>query len=107
MSEINSVKFREDGIYLTLRISQEEYEFLRQATSDIMVIPADSRSMDKLLTTGKLGNSSRLMLPKKVMERLEVKSVDKKVPGRLFKLHGSVYIFVRLHENKRGKATPA
>jgi hypothetical protein len=107
MAEINSIKFREDGIFLALKITKEEYEFLQQATADIIIVPAGSKPMDRLLTTGKLGNSSRLMLPKKALDRLEVKAMDKKVPGRLFKLEGSVYLLVRLHENKRRKANPS
>ena len=105
MSEINSIKFKEDGIFLTLNITKEEYEFLQQTTSDIIIVPADFKSMNGLLTTGKLGNSNRLMLPKKILDTLEVKAMDKKVPGRLFKLEGSVYLLARLYENKRREST--
>jgi len=102
MAEISSIKFREDGIFLGLKISKEEYEFLGPATSEIIAVPSGSR-LDRLLTTGKLGNSTRLMLPKKALERLEAKKVDKKVPGMVFKLDGSVYIIVRLHGDKARK----
>jgi len=105
MSGIDSIKFKEDGIYLTLRISKEEYEFLRQATSDLLVIPTDSKSLDKPLTTGKLGNSSRLMLPKKVLDGLEVGTIEKKVPGKVFMVGGSTYILARLHQNKGRKSS--
>jgi hypothetical protein len=99
MAEISSIKFKEDGIFLGLKISREEYEFLGRATKDIIAVPAGSR-LDRLMTTGKLGNSTRLMLPKKALDRLEAKKVDRKALGTVFKIDGSIYIIVRLHSNR-------
>ena len=101
MAEITSVKFGEDGIFLRLKISKEEYDFFGPSISELLIVPADSRSMDKLFTTGKLGNSTRLMLPKKAMERLDVTHVEKKISGRVFRLNGGVYMLARIHETKK------
>jgi len=105
VSEISSIRFKEEGIFLTLRISQEEYEFLKSKTSDILVAPVDGKSMDKQLTTGKLGNSTRLMLPKKALDALEAKAIEKKVPGKVFRIGDSIYILARLCKSERHKAT--
>ena len=102
MADVNSIDMRNDRIILSLNISKEEYEFLKQATSDIMVLPANSKFMSSLLTTGKLGNSNRLMLPKKILDKLDVKRMDRKVPGKIFRLNGSVYLLTRLHGKKNG-----
>jgi len=101
MSEMSSIKFKEDGIYLTLKISKEEYELLGNETADILVVPAGVKSMNKVLTTGKLGNSTRLMLPKKAMDTLGLKVPDKKVLGKLFRIKEGVYIVVRLAGAKK------
>jgi len=102
MADLNSIDLRNDRILLNLKVSKEEYEFLKQATTDIMVIPANSKFMSNLLTTGKLGNSNRLMLPKKILDKLDVKRMEKKVPGKIFRLNGSVYLLTRLHGKKNG-----
>jgi hypothetical protein len=102
MANLDSVDIKKDGITLSLNISREEYEFLKQATSDIMVVPISPKFMNHLLTTGKLGNSNRLMLPKKILDKLDVKTMDKKVSGRIFRLNGSVYLLTRLYGKKNG-----
>ena len=102
MADVNSIDIKKDAIALTLNISREEYEFLKQATSDLMVVPISPKFMNHLLTTGKLGNSNRLMLPKKILDKLEVKRMEKKVAGRIFRLNNSVYLLTRLHGKKNG-----
>jgi hypothetical protein len=102
MAEISSIDMKADAIMLSLRISKEEYEFLKQHTTDLMVVPNGPKFMNHLLTTGKLGNSNRLMLPKKALDRLDVQTMDKKVPGRLFRLEGNVYLITRLHGKRNG-----
>ena len=102
MADISSIDVKNDCMLLSLKVSREEYDFLKQSTCDLMVIPAGSRFMNQPMTTGKLGNSSRLMLPKKSLDRLDVKKMRKKVPGRVFRLDGNVYLLVRLHGKTRG-----
>lgn len=102
MADISSIDIKDGCTLLSLKLSREEYDFLKQATCDLMVIPAGPKFMNQPMTTGKLGNSSRLMLPKKSLDRLEVRKMRKKVPGRVFRLDGSVYLLVRLHGKTRG-----
>jgi uncharacterized membrane protein len=42
------------------------------------------------------------MLPKKILDKLDVKRMDKKVPGKIFRLNGSVYLLTRLYGKKNG-----
>jgi len=102
MADVNSIEMKNNSIILSLKISREEYEFLKQATTDLMIIPEGPKFMNHLLTTGKLGNSNRLMLPKKILDRLDVKKMDKKVSGRIFRLEGNVYLLTRLHGKRNG-----
>jgi hypothetical protein len=105
MADLNSIDMKKDEIILSLKISKEEYEFLKQATADLMVVPVSPKFMNNLLTTGKLGNSNRLMLPKKILDRLDVRKMNKKVPGRIFRLDGNVYLLVKLHGKTKGIPT--
>ncbi|MCJ7816255.1 MAG: hypothetical protein MUP55_00195 [Candidatus Aenigmarchaeota archaeon] len=102
MADVNSIEMKKDEIILSLKISKEEYEFLKQATADLMVVPISHKFMNNLLTTGKLGNSNRLMLPKKILDKLDVKKMDRKVPGRIFRMQGNVYLLTRLHGKRNG-----
>ena len=102
MAEIRSVNVKKDELFLNLKVSSEEYEFLKQTTSEIALIPTGQRFMSQPLTTGKLGNSTRLMLPKKSLDRLEVKKMDRKVPGRIFKIEGNVYLLARISGKRKG-----
>ncbi|MEM5812166.1 MAG: hypothetical protein QXN71_02300 [Candidatus Aenigmatarchaeota archaeon] len=96
MAEISSINVKNNNFLVTMKLSKEEYEFLKQETAGLMVIPVCSKFLSQLMTTGKLGNSNRLMLPKKSLDRLQVKKIRRKVPGRIFKLDGSVYLIARL-----------
>ncbi|MCX6814367.1 MAG: hypothetical protein NTY20_01815 [Candidatus Aenigmarchaeota archaeon] len=102
MADVSSIDMKKDEIILSLKISKEEYEFLKQATADLMVVPVSPKFMNNLLTTGKLGNSNRLMLPKKILDKLDVKKMDRKVPGRIFRMQGNVYLLTRLHGKRNG-----
>ncbi|MCK4714767.1 MAG: hypothetical protein KAT35_04275, partial [Candidatus Aenigmarchaeota archaeon] len=53
-------------------------------------------------TTGKLGNSNRIMMPKKVLQLFKIDELDKKVPAMLFRNAGSVYLLLKLKKSMLG-----
>ena len=69
MAEIQSINVKKKDIVVNLKISKTEYDLLGNVTSDLILIPNNPNFMNHLLTTGKLGNSNRIMLPKKILEK--------------------------------------
>lgn len=102
MAEVSSIDVSGGRINLNLRITKEEYELLRDRTSDILLLPADKAFFERSLTTGKLGNSNRIMLPKKILKRFNMKKMKKKVPAMDFILNGDIFLLIKLKESEFG-----
>jgi len=102
MAEIRSIDMRKGNILVNLRISKDEYDLLSQETRDLLILPAHSNIFDRPLTTGKLGNSNRIMLPKKILDRYEITDLEKKVPAKTFKINDEVYLLIKLKKSSLG-----
>jgi len=102
MAEINSIDINNDDIVVNLKISKDEYGILQHKTDDLLLLPASSDSLDVRLTTGKLGNSNRVMLPKKLLGLYDIKEIVKKVPAKCFKIDDEVFLLVKLKKSTLG-----
>jgi len=100
MAQIRFIDVKDHEILLHLSLSREEYSVLSQKTENLLLLPGDE--FDEELTTGRLGNSNRIMLPKRVLEKVRLKMLEKKVPARIFRINGNVYLLIRLKEEKIG-----
>jgi hypothetical protein len=102
MAEIRSIDMRKGNILVNLKISKDEYELLSQETRDLLLLPNNPGILNHHLTTGKLGNSNRIMLPKKILDRYEIKDLDKKAPAMAFRLENEVFLLVKLKKSTFG-----
>lgn len=101
MASVVSVDVKDtNNILLNLRISKKEYELLAPATKAIMVI--SSELFTESLTTGRLGHSNRIMLPKKILKKHGVKILPKKVPAEIFDFVDSKFLVISLVDKKVG-----
>jgi hypothetical protein len=100
MALIKSVSFDGDEIYLQVSISNKEYRQLQPSTKDIMVLPTNS--LEDTLTVGKLGNSNRIMLPKKTQKRYNIETLPKRAKAKIFELGNSKYLLINLSGKKIG-----
>jgi len=102
MAEIRSIDVKKDEITVNLKVSKAEYEMISSTTSDLLIMPTSHSFLSHSLTTGKLGNSNRIMLPKKILERLEIKILDKKVPAKTFKIDDEIFLLIKLKKSTFG-----
>jgi hypothetical protein len=102
MAEIRSIDINSNNILINLRVSKSEYEILKHKTHDLLLLPADQDTLDRRLTTGKLGNSNRIMLPKKLLERHNIKEVIKKAPSKAFDINDEVFLLIKLKKSTLG-----
>jgi hypothetical protein len=93
---------KDSEIQVTLTMSKEEFALLKQRTDGLLLLPSDPVSLSKKLTTGKLGNSNRIMLPKKLLTKLEVPDPVKKVDSSIFRVDGDVFLLIKLNDAKQG-----
>lgn len=100
MAKILSVDMKGGKILLNLDISKDEYRILDSATKDILVLSTETLS--ESLTTGKLGHSNRIMLPKKVLKKHGVDLLPKKVPADIFSLIDTKFLLIKLDDKKIG-----
>jgi hypothetical protein len=102
MADIRSINMKRGEIRVDLKISKNEYDLLRQETRDLLLIPAHSNVLDRPLTTGKLGNSNRIMLPKKILDKYEITDLEKKVPAKTFQINDEVFLLIKLRKSSFG-----
>lgn len=102
MAEIKGIDMHDGTIDIRLSVSREEYKILQHHTSDIVLLPAGGNSLAYSLTTGKLGNSNRVMLPKKFLEAFRIGELEKKVPSNIFTMNGDAFLLIKLKSSKLG-----
>ena len=102
MAEIKTIDMNNSKIEVKLSVNQDEYKILKHHMTDIVILPCGSESLTHRLTTGKLGNSNRIMLPKKIMESFGVKSLDKKVPANIFIIDDDAYLLIKIKKSEFG-----
>jgi len=105
MAEIRSVEIKNNNIFVNLKVAKSEYELVSGVTSDVALIPITHNFFTNLLTTGKLGNSNRIMLPKKVLEKFEIKNMERKVPAKVFKIDDEVFLLIKIKKSTFGIPT--
>jgi len=96
MASIDSFAVEGEAMFVKLRISEAEYGALDSNVDDLILVPASDEAMDVVLTTGKLGNSNRIMCPTKVLKQLEMDGIDKKVPAKIFRLRDAKFLVIKL-----------
>jgi hypothetical protein len=102
MASINFIDMKNGDIYINLKLTKGEYRILDQETENLIILPVNEKAFSRELTTGKLGNSNRIMLPKKFLAKKNVIELEKKVMGNIFDVNGSTFLIVRLKEHRVG-----
>lgn len=85
-------------VHVTLRLSRDEWEELHMTGRQVMILPFEPGRFDEKLTTGKLGNSNRVMLPKKVLEKHSIDHLPKKADSGVFEFEGGKFLVIKLKE---------
>ena len=101
MANIKSLEFGNE-ILATFSISDKEYDLLKQSKSDMVILPAELDILDEVLTTGRLGNGNRIMLPTKILKKHNINRLLKNVPAKIFEVDDSKFLLIRLEEYKPG-----
>ncbi len=102
MAEIKSIDLEGDKVEIKLSIDKGEYKLLKQHTSNLVVLPCGEESLTYRLTTGKLGNSNRIMIPKKLLKAFKIGLLEKKLPANIFSLDGDTYLLIKMKKSKLG-----
>ena len=103
MADIDSIDMKNDKILVNLKLTKDEYNLLKQSTKRLLLLPTESNILNELLTTGKLGNSNRIMLPNKVLRKHNVTKLLKKVPAQVFDVQHEKFLLIKLQESMLGK----
>ena len=102
MAEIKSIDINGNEIIISLKVLKEEYSIIGNKIKDLLILPSDKQALNKALTTGKIGNSNRVMLPKKFLESAGITKLKKKVKSNIFKINGDIYLLIKLQDGKIG-----
>ena len=100
MAEIKSINMEDDKTSVCLFVSDSEYNLLKEDNDDLVILPV--KKLNEVLTTGKIGNSNRIMLPKKIMKAHKIDELPKNVEARVFSVNNCKFLLIKLAEKKIG-----
>ena len=103
MADIDSIDMKNDKILVSLKLTKDEYKLLKQSTKGLLLLPTEPSILNELLTTGKLGNSNRIMLPNKILRKHNITKLLKRVPAQVFDVYDEKFLLLKLQESKIGK----
>lgn len=100
MAKLKSTELRKDKVVICFSMNKSEAIGFPCTDKQFMVLPAEA--LDDQLTIGELGNSFRLMLPRKFLRKHEIdeNNLPKKAHGTIFKFGKDKYLIVRISESK-------
>ncbi len=102
MARLISHKKKNEEIEVTLKVSKIQYEILKEAEDDLLILPACNDCMEFQLTTGKIGNGNRIMMPNKILQRNEIKILLKKLPSRIHHIDGRKVLMCIMADEQPG-----
>jgi hypothetical protein len=103
MADIDSIDLKGDKILVDLKLTKDEYKLLNQSAKRLLLLPTEPHVLNELLTTGKLGNSNRIMLPNKILRKYSITRLLKKVPAQVFDIQDEKFLLIKLQESMLGK----
>ncbi len=102
MAEMKGIDMHDGEVEIKLSINRSEYKILKHHMTDIILLPCGKDSLIHHLTTGKLGNSNRIMLPKKIMGQFGIEKMEKKAPSNIFILNGDAFLLIKIKKSELG-----
>ena len=102
MAELKNIEMQGGSLEIRLSISKEEYKVLEHNTTSLVALPSGNDSFPFSLTTGKLGNSNRVMLPKKILESFKINHLDKKVHANIYFIDGNAFLLIKIMRSELG-----
>ena len=102
MAKIKSIDMHDGKVDVKLSINKDEYKILKHHMTNFVILPCGKDTLDNYLTTGKLGNSNRVMLPKKMLERFNVGDLEKKAPSSIFTINGDSFLLIKIKKSNIG-----
>jgi len=100
MAEVKSINIEDGRITVSFSVNQKEYDLIKETAKDFAILPVDK--LREQLTTGRLGNSNRIMVPKKFLERNKIEKLIKTVKARIFSIGGHKLLLIKLDEERPG-----
>ena len=101
MATLKSLEFK-DEIIATFSITEKEYDLLKQSGENLVILPTGVDVLNETLTTGRLGNGNRIMLPAKILRAHNVGALIKKAPAKIFEVDDSIFLLIKLEDNRPG-----
>ncbi len=103
MADIETINMKNSKIMVNLSLAKDEYKLLKQSTKRLLLLPSGTNVLSEALTTGKLGNSNRIMLPNKILRKNKITRLMKKVPAQVFDFDDEKFLLIKLQESVIGK----
>ncbi|MFH1364377.1 MAG: hypothetical protein ABIH52_01850 [Candidatus Aenigmatarchaeota archaeon] len=98
MSTLRKIEIDNDDILITLELTKHEYSTITPNVKEFVTLPADTP--ERLLTTGRLGNGNRIMVPNKFLKSNNIQALRKNVPSKIFDLGDRKFLIIELESSR-------
>jgi hypothetical protein len=99
MVTIESIDIQKNKISLKVNISKKDYGLISKSAPDIVILPTGGDHLSQKLTTGKIGNGNRIMIPKKFLERKNISNLPKIVDSDIFQTESGLFLLIKLRDD--------
>ena len=96
MASIESFSIKKNKVIINLKASKEEFKLLNHEFNELLILPTNENVLNQILTTGRLGNGNRIMIPKKFLNKRGVKNLEKKVNSQIFRIDGKAFLLSKI-----------
>ena len=97
MAEIETIRRNSEDIFVVCNVTEQEAKIIG-SSKNVLVLPKEFK---EVLTTGKLGNSNRIMMPKKILRKYEI-NMKGRVSAQIFEIKNKKFLLIEMDEKKLG-----
>jgi len=98
MGLLRKIEVDNADILMTLELTKEEYESISPEMKEFVTLPTNM--FDRVLTTGRLGNGNRIMVPSRFLRGHNIEVLRKNVPSKIFTVGEKKFLIIELEDKK-------
>ena len=100
MSVLRRIELNKDNIFITLEVTKKEYEMITPEAKEFIILPTSR--LNRTLTTGKIGNGNRIMIPNKLLKKHDMDVLKKHVQSRITDIGDRKFLIIELEDKRSG-----
>lgn len=103
MASIKTIEVEDRKVKVLFEMTKDELMALQNETNDVGVVPLSR--FNETLTTGTIGNSNRIMFPKRLLRKHNIPVLPKHVDTMVLSINGKKLVVIKLQDEPMPEET--